>query len=109
MDVGDAEGFAPKALAFPVEAIRDGLHAHGDTLGPEVHAVDPPHKRRLGVSDHQHFLDAVPSLASLLRRVTVRRRRAVPMSLARVLLHGAKGVLGVFPALVFVEHGQHLA
>ncbi|MCU0987772.1 MAG: hypothetical protein MUC89_23075 [Acetobacteraceae bacterium] len=61
-----------------------------------------------GVIHRKHLLEAVPLPASVNGLVSERRAGAVPEPLARVLAHGAVGVLGVLAALVFIEHREHL-
>src|SRR5262249_38294517 len=59
--------------------------------------------------DVQFPLDLIAPLLSLNQLVAERSRRSVPEALARVFLHGADDVLGIFLGLVFVEQGDDLA
>jgi hypothetical protein len=89
----------------------------GDRLDPhraafavtvERQPVDQAHCVGVDWIDLQLLFDLRTALLSGHDAITDRRQRAIPIALARILLHSAQGVLGIFLRLVFVEQRHDL-
>nr|WP_255367418.1 hypothetical protein [Caulobacter sp. UNC279MFTsu5.1] len=114
---GRIDGRNPPAPAITrpdlalVEKVDDALDAHGAAgavagQGQIEHQADHVRALRFNL---QLALDLDAPLFRVDHPIADWRARPIPEALAGVLLHGAQGMLGVLPGLVFVEQRHHLA
>ncbi|WP_348532895.1 hypothetical protein [Hyphomicrobium sp. CS1BSMeth3] len=81
-----------------IEPDDDGFDAHraGILVAHQEEAEDQSHRLGFDGIDGELLLDPVSAPFDLDGRVAEWRTVAIPIALARVLLHGAQHVLGIF-------------
>jgi hypothetical protein len=94
-----------------VQMLGDRLHAHAPprAVALQRQAEGEPHRVGVKRVDLQLLLELGPALLRVHHPIADRRQRAVPEALPRILLQGAKRVLGVLLGLVLVEQRHDLA
>lgn len=111
MHGGDAPSAAvPRSYVSIVEVRRDRLDAEWPArpVAGQRQAIDQPHGFSVDRINLQLLLDFRAALLSGYHAVADRRQRAVPVALARILLHRAQGMLGVLLRLILVEKRHDL-